>query len=384
MKSGQSPHVRHKATFQMVKIQGVLLDDPSRRVVSVYDEDDWHDIHRNPSVRVGCMMRGCPTLLTAKVIARTGTRFLATRSGGCTHFEVKPPVPEASAGGGGAETKEHDWVKGRLARVAASVNLEAIIEDARTRADVYLPGPKIALEYQRVATDFDLRTRMRRAAGASRTLWLIAQQPLTTGPKNQLQKMFDEQVFQRGGLYLSVVDVDDYRTTLRPWENPSALNCRACLRVSGSVAGLSPEGDVFTRRGDSCAQFLADVAEGVRVLERVPIRPAKGGGASMRLAWVRATELERYETERAARAARATAPAPEVAAELPTATAPEADEGPASVPDAAEPPAAAAPERPAPPEQPTWMQPSYPPSLAPTRSRNWMQKLLDRITSWMR
>jgi hypothetical protein len=310
MSSFQSPHVKHKSTTQMVKIQGVMIDEPSRRVVSVYDEDDWREIHRNPSVRVGCRMVGCETLLTPKAIARTGTRFFATRSGGCTHFEVKRLT--SAVGGGGEETKEHDWVKGRLARIAQKVGLEAIIEESKTRADVYLPGPRIALEYQRVATDFSTRTMQRTLAGAGLTLWLIRQPPNVKGPRSKLRKMFDEQVYQRGGLYISVVDVEDYAKQLRPWEDPMTLNRRARIRIGGSVVQLLPDGTVFSRRSESFAAFLADVVSGARVLRKVPIRPASGGMPSANLAWVRATELQRFERERAAKIARAAAPETEV------------------------------------------------------------------------
>lgn len=302
MSSLQSPHVKHKSTTQMVKIQGVMIDEPSRRVVSVYDEDDWREIHRNPNIRVGCRMVGCDTLLTPKIIARTGTRFLATRSGGCTHFEVKRTT--AAAGGGGEETKEHDWVKGRLARIAQTVGLEAIIEESKTHADVYLPGPGIALEYQRVATDFSLRTMQRTLAGAALTLWLIRQPPNAKGAKSKLRRTFDEQVYRRGGLYVSVVDVEDYRQKLRPWEDPMALNRRARISVGGSVVRLLPDGTAFFRRSESFARFLADVVSGARVLRKVPIRPARGGLPSANLAWVRATELQRFERERAAKVAR--------------------------------------------------------------------------------
>lgn len=127
----------------------------------MYDEDDWQLIHRNADIQVGCMMPGCPTLLTAKQMSRTGTRFLATRAGGCAHFEIERPTSDA--GGGGEETKEHDWVKGRLARIAQSVGLDAVIEDSRTHADVFIPGDKIAVEYQRVRTNFRARTLQRQA-----------------------------------------------------------------------------------------------------------------------------------------------------------------------------------------------------------------------------
>lgn len=310
MSSLQSPHVKHRSTTQMVKIQGVMIDEPSRRVVSVYDEDDWQEIHRNPNIRVGCRMVGCDTLLTPKMIARTGTRFLATRSGSCTHFEVKRPI--SAVGGGGEETKEHDWVKGRLARIAQKVGLDAIIEDSKTHADVYLPGPGIALEYQRVATDFSLRTMQRRLAGAGLTLWLIRQPLNTKGAKSKLRKMFDDQVYQRGGLYISVVDVEDYRKPLRPWEDPMTLNRRARISVGGSIVRILPDGTAFVRRPESFARFLADVVSGARVLRKVPIRPARGGLPSANLAWVSATELQRFERERAAKLARAATSTTEV------------------------------------------------------------------------
>lgn len=318
MDSFQPQHSRHRQTSPSVKVQGVLVDSPNRQRVSVYDSDDWALIYRNPKVRVGCIAAGCDTLLTAKRLNSTGTKFLAIRPGfaECGHFNVKT-LPAATSSGGGEETAEHDWVKGRLARIAQRVQLEAIIEEPRTHADVYLPAPKIALEYQRVHTDFPLRTLQRRMAGARLTLWLIREQPRVKGRKSALQRSFDEQVFQQGGLYLSIVDREDHRKNLRPWEDPATLDRRAWISVSGSTVRILPAGEAFGRRPVSFATFLADVANGTRLLTTVPIRPADGSAARHQKAWVLRTELEQHERSLAASAQLDTAPVIEGADPLP-------------------------------------------------------------------
>lgn len=108
-------------------------------------------------------------------MSRSGLRFFATRSGGCSHNLVEMRVEQDEieqhtselVGGGGPEGLEHLWIKGRLYIIAKALGTEAIVEHSATRADVFLPEHNLDLEYQRWNTDFLGRTAQQPSAAAA-------------------------------------------------------------------------------------------------------------------------------------------------------------------------------------------------------------------------
>ena len=197
-KRGQ--HASHRT--QRVRIRGLVLNPPGSAgpvEVCVNDQADWELIYKNPAIRVKCLVKACDTLLTAKRMSRSGLRFLAVRSGGCSHNLVEMRVergeveqdPSELVGGGGPEGDEHLWMKGRLFKIAQSLGAEAVVEHSLTRADVFLPGHNLVLEYQRWSTDFRGRTAQRSSTGAARTVWMFPWQP-PNAPRTHTLKSFKQ------------------------------------------------------------------------------------------------------------------------------------------------------------------------------------------------
>lgn len=306
-----SSHAAHR-----VKIQGLLLDPPDGAdpyVVSVYVDEDFELFYRNPKVRVKCTVPNCDTLLSAKQMRKSGHRFFAIRTGYCTHNEVPlqtqaddvsidaaPPL-----GGGGLESDEHTWVKSRFFRICRTLGVESIIEDQATHADVYVPSIKLALEYQRWNTNFIGRTQARATAGAQ-TLWMFPAHSKGAARSKKLAA-FNKQVYERGGLYLSVVDNRDRRHDLRPWED-SRLNKHARLYVSGSVAVYDKENGCLKAGQRSLAVFLGQVIDGTRTLTPADIRE-RSGRVRRKLVWLEQSDLVALEQTKASTKAETTAPA---------------------------------------------------------------------------
>lgn len=210
-------------------------------------------------------------------MSRSGLRFLAVRSGGCSHnlvdMRVEPTdvAQDAAklAGGGGPEGVEHLWIKGRLYKIAKSIGAEAVIEHSLTHADVLLPEHNLALEYQRWNTDFVTRTEQRTSAGAARTIWMFPSH-LPKGAPSVVRKRFDEEVFQYGGIYVSVLNEGDDRKAARPWEDASQERT-ARLYASGSIAVYNPHRQALVRTRRSLATILAEIIRGDRVLEQAVV-----------------------------------------------------------------------------------------------------------------
>lgn len=296
-------HDSHRV--KRVKIQGALLDPPDGgppRSVSVYVDEDWEVIYRSPQVHVKCLVPSCPTLLTAKQMSVSGRRFFAVRSGGCSHNQVDLPVgprdtektPVPPAGGGGLESDEHVWFKGRFFAIARALGLEAVIEHQPTHADVFLTDSRIVLEYQRWNSDFVGRARARAIAGGT-TIWLFPNPPTGT-QRTQKNRAFSDQVFNHGGLFVSVLNKNSRKEQLRPWED-SRLNMNARLYVSGSVVRFDETHQSLQRTRLSLATFLDDVVTGRRVLTDAPVRSASGT-ISRRRVWALTRDLHRLENMR--------------------------------------------------------------------------------------
>lgn len=266
--------------------------------VSVYIDEDWAQIYKNPQVRVKCAKEGCETLLTAKRMSRSGLRFFAIRSGGCSHNEVAIPVSDndierdasSMTDGGGPESDEHRWMKGRFFKIARALDLDAIIEHAPTHADVHLTDARLALEYQRWDTAFTGRTRARSIAGA-RTIWCFPE--LDADATDAKSRAFKVQVFQHGAVFVSVRNKDNQAERLFPWEN-ATQNRSARLYVSGSIAKYDGQRNCLTWGRLSMATFLKEVTDGTRVLTLARITSRKGV-ATRQLVWVRSTDLDRVD-----------------------------------------------------------------------------------------
>lgn len=236
--------------------------------VCVNVQEDWELIYKHPEIRVKCLHDSCDTLLSAKRMNRSGLRFLAVRSGGCSHHLVELPVgegeqeqdPSTLSGGGGPEGQEHLWIKGRLYKIARALKYEAVIEHSPTNADVFLPGPGLALEYQRWDTDFRSRSQSRSESGARTTLWLFPSPP-KDAPRSAKLNAFNREVYEQGGLFLSVLNPDNWGSQ-RPWEN-SSQERTARLYASGSIAEFDPKREQLVRgKRRSMATVLKQIIDG--------------------------------------------------------------------------------------------------------------------------
>lgn len=378
-----------------VKVRGLLLNPPdggAPRPVYVNDYDDWAAIHRQPHVRVACLVPGCPTRLIAKQMSRSGLRFFANKTkNSCDHNQTRLPLepddveinPWApGAAGGGPESAEHLWVKGRLFTIATKVlHQTAVVEESMTRADVYLPDAKIVLEYQRWATDFKKRSQQRRDAGAARTIWLV---PDWSDQKSS----FSQAVRYEGAMYLAVLSKNDYNQELRPWEHPED-NRLARLYVSGPVVRLDTEHHRLAYARFSLVRVLKEILSGERVFTEAPVYTKSTKKTTRKRVWVRTEDLARIraarETQRPWLPSAATAepelyraPLPPASPTSPAAAIPEP--GPLVQQDLA---ADTQPATPVPePARPT--EHSAPPPPADVTSSTPRQSLWSRIAAWVR
>lgn len=293
-------HAAHRT--QNVRLRGLLIDLPGTQgPVEVYvgDQSDWELIYRNPAVRVKCLVDSCDTLLTAKRMSRSGLRFLAVRSGGCAHnlsaLQIGRAEVEQDAtkleGGGGPEGDEHLWIKGRLYKIARALGAVAVVEDSLTYADVLLPEHDLALEYQRWNSDFAYRTAQRRLAGAKRTLWLFPSNP-PQGLSSVARKKITREVFGNGGIYLAVLNKDDYDESQKPWENP-AQERSARLYASGSIAAYDQGRRTLVRTRRSMATVMNEIIEEERVLVEAQVWSNREVREVKSLVWVRRDDFDR-------------------------------------------------------------------------------------------
>lgn len=281
-----------------------MLDPPAGGLpveVCVNHQSDWELIYKNSEIRVKCLVESCETLLTAKRMSKSGLRFLAVRSGGCSHNLVEIPLergeveqdPSHLVGGGGPEGDEHLWMKGQLFKIARGLGLEAVIEHAPTRADVFLPEHHLALEYQRWDTDFHSRTAQRSSAGAERTLWMFPWQP-PNAPRNRQLTAFNDAVFKHGGIYVSVWTKDRGREPQRPWEDASQER-NARLYASGSIVKFDPDLKALVRTPCSLKTVLGQIISGERVLAYAMVLKKKNGREASARVWVLRDDLAQSE-----------------------------------------------------------------------------------------
>lgn len=283
------------------KIQGQWMNPPSRSaepgkpiLLSMYDDEDFTAIHRKPSCVVVCPLDGCGSRLTAYENGH-GTRWLAARPGSfsCEHNNVPLTRP---AGGGGPESDEHLWMKGRIARVCRMLGYEAVIEHEPTQADVFLPDSKIAIEYQRWDTKFDKRNLERSHAGADTTLWFFPEPP-QHATKTALAKLVRTRIYQHGGIYITPAHGNRRQAKNRlivqkPWELPGDIDVKRTTRlfVSGSIVTYDSKNKCLKYTGSyGLHLFLAEVVRGERTLQDAEVH-RRTGGVVKRPVWVLASD----------------------------------------------------------------------------------------------
>ncbi|MDZ5144011.1 hypothetical protein [Microbacterium testaceum] len=268
--------------------------------MTVTDDQDFLTVHHKPEFDIRCPDTACGSRLTPKQ-NRSGTRWLAARPGEvrCDHHLVslQPPSTAGRGGGGGEETPEHRWMKARIARVCAVMGFDAFVEHAPTHADVFVADPGLALEYQRWDTAFALRDNARRSAGATQTIWFFPEPPRRklTKAESARARVFREQVFQRGGVFITAAHQDDAQRIQKPWERPgdAELNRSTRLYVSASVVVYDRQnGSLKYARALPFHKFIRDVARGDRTLQDVRVR-LKDGSHVRRRVWVLASDLEK-------------------------------------------------------------------------------------------
>ncbi|WP_169514115.1 hypothetical protein [Jonesia quinghaiensis] len=235
-------------------------------------------------------------------MSKSGLRFLAVRSGGCSHNLVEMRVdhgeveqdPSNLVGGGGPEGDEHLWIKGRLLKIVQSLGVAAVLEHPLTRADVFLPDNNIALEYQRWDTNFQHRTAQRTSAGVETTIWLLPWQP-TKAPRTKEHKSFNTQVFNHGGIYIAVLNKDNRYEVQRPWED-SSQERTARLYASGSIAVFDPSLGALVRKPRSLATVLSEIITGDRILANTFVLQKSDWRVVPALVWVLRDDLARVKS----------------------------------------------------------------------------------------
>ncbi len=287
-----------------MKIRGLVLDPPGVDgpvQACVNDQADWELIYKNPAIQVKCLVESCDTLLTAKRMSRSGLRFLAARSGGCSHNLVEMRVkrgedeqdPSKLAKGGGPEGDEHLWMKGRLFKIAQRLGAKAVVEHSLTRADVFLPEHNLVLEYQRWDDDFSRRTAQRSSAGAARTVWMFPWQP-PDAPRTSALKAFNREVFEHGGIYVAVKNKDGRREVQSPWED-SSQERTARLYASGSIVVFDTDRGALIRTQLSLATVIAQIISDERVLAQAVVLTKSKGRKSRAWVWALRDDLARAD-----------------------------------------------------------------------------------------
>jgi hypothetical protein len=222
---------------------------PRLRPLWVYDEDDWTLMRSLPTGSLICPESRCSSAFEVPQENTHGTRFLKNRRVGdaCSHLPTRPDL------GGGPMSAQHRWLQARLARILETLDFPAITEHAATNADVFVPGPGLAIEVQRWSSNFEKRTAARVNKG-SPVLWL-----LTEDAKGRATQ---QALFSLPAARVKVHALGDDTRRLAPWDDRS-LNRRARLSVFATVATLRADASLRTRPYDARA-FLAEVLAGSR------------------------------------------------------------------------------------------------------------------------
>jgi hypothetical protein len=140
------------------------------------------------------------------------------RSTSCGHWPA--------LGGGGPESKQHEWVKLRLTQITRALGYEATTEHRPTNADVFVHEPALCLEVQLHPTQFRKRTAQRRAKGAA-LCWLIREGLDSDAAVKAL--------FGLPSVRFRVVDAGGSSRPVAPWDD-SRIGPNVHLQVFGTVA----------------------------------------------------------------------------------------------------------------------------------------------------
>ncbi len=244
----------------------------------VYDDDDWRAMRDLPVGDLICPKPGCRAELSP-VQLKTGTRFLRNRRGtsDCGHAF-------AQGQGGGPPSPEHRWLQQRLAMLCDELGYESMQEHAY--ADVWVNStPPWAIEVQKWATNFAVRSAARRASGAN-VLWLL--------PESASSKKVGRDLFRHPAVRIRVLRRGSRTEEAKPWEPDHSG--RVLLWVGATVMRPSRDGLTLVSAGNYDARdFLREVLAGERQWYG-PNEPGFKFGAG----WAKSADVERMRARRAA------------------------------------------------------------------------------------
>ncbi len=196
-----------------------------------------------------CPKPGCRAELVP-VERKTGTRFLRNRPGtlDCGHAFARGE-------GGGPPSPEHRWFQQRLAMLCDDLGYDAIQEHYESRADVWVASaPPLAIEVQRVNTNFSDRSVARRTHGAN-VLWLL--------PESASSPKAGKELFRQPAARIRVMKRENRSEEAKPWE-PGHTG-QVLLWVGATVMRPSEDGLALVSAGNYDAKaFLREVLSGAR------------------------------------------------------------------------------------------------------------------------
>lgn len=226
-----------------------------------------------------CPKPGCRAELVP-VERQTGTRFLRNRPGtsDCGHAFARGQ-------GGGPPSPEHRWLQQRLVMLCDDLGYEAMQEHAY--ADVWVRNtPPLAIEVQRWATNFAVRSAARQALGAN-VLWLL--------PESASSKKAGQDLFRHPAARLRVLRRGSRTEEARPWE--PGHSGRVVLWVGATVMCPGQDSLTLVSAGNYDArEFLREVLSGERRWYG-PNEPGFKFGAG----WAKTADVEQMQTRRAER-----------------------------------------------------------------------------------
>ncbi|GED05155.1 hypothetical protein AUR04nite_06870 [Glutamicibacter uratoxydans] len=153
-------------------------------------------------------------------------------------------------------TAEHLWFQNAISGLCAELGYEAIQEDYESRADILVQSsPPVAVEIQRVSTDFNKRTLTRQNLGMN-VLWLI---PETA--KNS--RSINHALFNQPAARIRVFNKNDRTTEVKPWLPDYSGSYD--LLIGATVMKIGSDGQLLVSTGNySARQFLREVLSGER------------------------------------------------------------------------------------------------------------------------
>ena len=235
-----------------------------------------------------CPKPGCRAELTPAQL-KTGTRFLRNRRGtsDCGHAFARGL-------GGGPPSPEHRWLQQRLAMLCDELGYEAMQEHAY--ADVWVNStPPLAIEVQKWATNFAVRSAARKARGAN-VLWLL--------PESASSKKVGRDLFRHPAARIRVLRRGSRTEEAKPWD-PSHSG-RVLLWVGATVMRPSEDGLTLVSAGNYDARdFLREVISGEREWYG-PNKPGFKFGAG----WAKSADVDRMQAQRRAQQRSLIAPPP--------------------------------------------------------------------------